>query len=130
MVNQSFSGIGLLRLLITNMQRVCVACQYVTVLFHVDICLHYLKILTFKCLEWLIQYQHLFQRKDQDIISDLFHSIERTEFSRDLTKREDVYVENMLSDIRFNRPDDQVYPIALGYICNSLVIYIKHKKMK
>lgn len=65
-------------------------------------------------LRWLLQYQHCFQREGKKDFTDLFREMEEVEFNRDIKfKGEDVYVGNMLKDVRFHRPVDQVYPIAL-----------------
>ena len=39
--------------------------------------------------------------------------MEEVEFNRDINRGEDVYVGNMLKDVRFHRPVDQIYPIPL-----------------
>ena len=65
---------------------------------------------------WLIQYQHCFERKGKEEITALFREMEESEFRRDINRGEDVYVANMLNDKMFNRPIDELYPIALNGI--------------
>ena len=82
-------------------------------------------------LRWLLQYQHCFQREGKKDFTDLFREMEEVEFNRDIKfKGEDFYVGNMLKDVRFHRPVDQVYPIALDGTTGEYYHEIEtHKKI-
>ena len=51
---------------------------------------------------WLIQYQHSFGRRENNNINKLLHDLEKEQWKRDFSRREDIYVEGMLNQERFN----------------------------